>query len=320
MKFLIAFVFILLPALGNSRDYSKDPQAIKFANHMAYKYHFKKGYILQLLKKAHHQPKTLARYQGRYKVGNTDFSWDRYKNKILIPQSIQLGKEFMHKYQYALKKASKIYNVSPEIITAFIRVESKFGMYGNEYSVWDSLVTLAFNKNRMQKYFRSELEKLLILSKKEKLNILKLRGSFAGAMGCVQQMPSIQLRYGVDLDGDGKKNPNSMVDCIGSIANFLHRHKWSNRRQTITKALYKGKRFTKLKTSYKSYYKLSTLKRYGVIPKGNWRDFGAYLVKLKSKNKDELYLGDKNYRIITTYNHSSRYAVTIALYAKALRN
>ena len=202
-------------------DYSKLPEARTFVSQMHKKYGIDTKYILGLLKQAKHQPETLARYRGKRQIGNTDFSWHRYKSKILIRESVELGTAFMGKYKKWLEKASLKYHVSPEIITAFIRVESKFGLFGREYSVWDSLVTLAFNPNRKQRFFRSELEHLLLLCRKERLNPLKLRGSFAGAMGCVQQVPSIQLRYGIDFDGDGRKNPDSMADCIGSIAAFL---------------------------------------------------------------------------------------------------
>jgi len=188
---------------SKSIDYATLPAAKAFVNRMHDKYGFDKRELVGLLHRVKHQGETLARYQGRHKVGSTDFSWHRYKSKILIDESVQLGVKFLSRYRKWLAKASERYRVSPEIIAAFIRVESKFGMYGREYPVWDSLVTLAFNPNRKRKFFRSELEKLLILARKNRLDVTKLRGSFAGAMGCVQQVPSIQLRYGVDLDGDG---------------------------------------------------------------------------------------------------------------------
>jgi membrane-bound lytic murein transglycosylase B len=192
-------------------------------------------------------------------------------------------------------------------------------MYGNEYSVWDSLVTLAFNPNRKQRFFRSELEKLLLLAKRNHLNILKLRGSFAGAMGCVQQMPSIQLKYGVDLDGDGRADPNSMADCIGSIANFLHRHRWNNSLPTVVGAKVQGDGFLRLRSSYKSRYSLEKLKKFGVTPASKFYGKSAYFIRLKDAKGYEIYLGDRNYRIITLYNASKRYALTIALYAKLMR-
>jgi membrane-bound lytic murein transglycosylase B len=301
-------------------DYSKRADVRAFVAKVSKEYGYSQKYLLNLFAKVKHQQKTLLRYQGRYKVGNTDYSWSRYKSKIILdPNSILLGKQFMAKNRKWLKIASRRFKVSPEIITAFIRVESKFGMYGNEYPVWDSLVTLAFNPNRKQKFFKSELKKLLLLAKKEHLDVLKLRGSFAGAMGCVQQMPSIQLKYGIDLDGDGRANPNSMPDCIGSIANFLHKHGWRNYLPTIVKANHTGNGFLKLRSSYKSRYSLETLKKFGIKPASKFYGKKAYFIRMKYKNSWDLYLGDRNYRIITLYNASKRYAVTIALYAKLMK-
>ncbi len=318
MKRLI-IILLTIPALSMaSIDYSKLPQARAFALKMHRKYGFDTSYVLKLLRQAKHQTHTLARYQGKRKVGTTDYSWHRYKSKILVPESVALGKKFMRRYNKWLDLASRRYRVLPEIITAFIRVETKFGMYGSEYPVWDSLVTLAFHRNRMQKFFRSELEKLLVLARKNHLDVRKLRGSFAGAMGCVQQVPSIQLRYGVDLNGDGRKDPNDMRDCIGSIAYFLHKNGWSDARQTLVPARHKGNAFLKLKSSYKSRYSIETLRAYGITPAKPIRGKRLYYIRMRDGKKWDLYLGDRNYRIITLYNASKRYATTIALYAKEL--
>ena len=319
--FLHIFLFSVFSGAvtGGNIDYALLPEAKKFVERMHARYGFDRSRLFGMLHAVRHQYGTLARYRGRRGAGSTDYSWERYRKKILIGESVALGVEFMSKYRKWLDKASKKYGVSPEIITAFIRVESKFGLYGKEYPVWDSLVTLAFNPNRKQDFFRSELEYLLLLGRKNGLDILKLRGSFAGAMGCVQQVPSIQLRYGVDLDGDGREDPDSMADCIGSIAAFLGRNGWDEGRVAIMKAVYRGKRFRALKTGCCSRYSLALLRRMGVFPSGRWGRKSAYLIRLRGEKKDILYLGDGNYRIVTRYNASARYAATVLLYASALK-
>ncbi len=318
-RFALLIFLVTFTLQARTIDYSRLPAARAFVEKMHSRYGFDKARLYTLLKRAKHQSETLARYRGRHKVGSTDFSWSRYKRKILIAESVALGRRFMAKNRRWLTLASRRYRVAPEIISAFIRVESKFGLYGHEYPVWDSLVTLAFNPNRKQKFFRDELEQLLILARKNRLDVLKLRGSFAGAMGCVQQVPSIQLRYGVDLDGDGRKDPDSMADCIGSIASFLHRHGWRDSRPTLVPARHSGDAFLRLRSGYRSRYSLETLKRYGITPTRSFLSKEAYYIRLKEGSRYALYLGDVNYRIITRYNASKRYAVTIALYAKALK-
>jgi len=318
MKKLLLLIFIFSAAAQARIDYSQTPQGRAFAAEMHQRYHFETAYVLNLLRQARHQSETLARYQGHRKVGATDYSWHRYKSKILIPESIALGKRFMRKYRRWLTLASRRYHVSPAIITAFIRVETKFGMYGSEYPVWDSLVTLGLNPNRKHKFFRDELAKVLLLARQNHLDVRKLRGSFAGAMGCVQQVPSIQLRYGVDLNGDGRKDPNDMRDCIGSIAYFLHKNGWSDHRAILVKAQHKGDGFRRLRSGYRSRYSRRTLTAHGITPTHPIAGSQLYYIRMRDGKQWDLYLGDRNYRIITLYNASKRYAVTIALYAKAL--
>ena len=315
---LLALLLLASVALWGRTDYSRTSQGQSFAKKMHRKYKMDTRHVLDLLHQAKHQSKTLGRYQGKRKVGSTDFSWHRYKSKILIPKSVALGKQFMKKYRKWLTLASRKYHVSPAIITAFIRVETKFGMYGSEYPVWDSLVTLAFNRNRKQKFFRGEAEKVLVLARKNHLDVRKLRGSFAGAMGCVQQVPSIQLRYAVDLNNDGRKDPNDMRDCIGSIAYFLHKNGWSDARPTVVAAKHEGNGFRSLRSGYRSFYPLSTLRKHGLRPAKPFRGTKAYYIRMRDGKQWDLYLGDRNYRIITLYNASKRYAITIALYAKAM--
>lgn len=311
------FILILLPFFLFSFDYSQTAAGNKFINKMHKKYGFNRNYLKELLQKAHHRQDVLNRYNGRLKNA-TDYSWHRYKSKILIPESIELGKEFMKTYATYLARAKKRYGINKEIITAFIRVESKFGLFGGEYNVWDVLTTLALNPNRKQRFFQEQLEKVLLLARREHLNVLSLRGSFAGAMGCVQQVPSIYLKYGVDLNGDGIRNPNSMADCIGSIAKFLSLNGWNNQRATVAKASITDNNFLSLRSGYRSYYSYNTLRTFGINPPRWWHG-GAYYIRLRDGNNYDIYLGDKNYRVITKYNASKQYALSIALYAKALQ-
>jgi len=314
MKALIALLLITINALAI--DYSTTSQGVSFINKMHKKYGFSKSYVRSVLKSAKHSSYALNRYNGTIKNA-TDYSWARYKSKILINQSVDLGRDFMRKYSSSLAKAKRLYGIDKEIITAFIRVESKFGIYGSEYRVVDVLTTLAFNPNRKRRFFKSELEKLFLMARKANVDILDLRGSFAGAMGYVQQMPSIYLRYAVDLDGDGIKNPNSMSDCIGSIAKFLKRNGWKNYKDTIIKPKIKGNSYKNLRSRVLSRYSVNTLNRYGIYPPYNRGSF--YYIRLYNGSGYDVYLGDNNYKVITRYNHSKQYAVSIGLYAKALK-
>ena len=316
MRYIISL--FLLPFYLYSHSYSTCDECVKFTNKMHQKYGFSKKYIKSLLNSATHMQSVLNRYNGTLH-GATDYSWHRYKSKILIPESIDLGKNFMRKYSSELNRAKLRFGVEKEIITSFIRVESKFGLFGGEYSVWDVLVTLSFNPNRKKRFFKSELEKFLILTRREHLNPLEVKGSFAGAMGCVQQMPSIYLKYGVDLDRNSKKDPNSMSDCIGSIAKFLSKNHWVNNLQPVVKVTPQNNNFRKLRSGYRSYYSLNRLSKYGIYAPSWWQYSGAYFIRLKDGKNYDIYLGNGNYRLITKYNASKQYATSISLYYQAMK-
>jgi membrane-bound lytic murein transglycosylase B len=290
-----------------------------FIDTMVHTYHFKRSYMRSVMKSARLDRDTLARYTGRYKAGSTVGTWKRFKAHVLDPETLQKAKRFKRKYHKILTKASREYHVPPEYIVGFLTVESKLGTYTGDYRTLDALSTLAFHKNRMQKFFRNELKHFFLMCREQGYDPRKVKSSFAGAVGCVQQVPSIFRRYGMDYNGDGKKDPWSIEDCVGVIARFMHKNGWKMGRQVAVRARYKGTRFTKLKTGFKTRYTLATLKKYGVVPVSRFTESKASLLKLHDSCCDELWLGAKNFRVLTRYNPSSNYGMAIVKIAQAIR-
>jgi membrane-bound lytic murein transglycosylase B len=239
----------------------------RFINMMVNKYNFKRSYMVSVMKKAKLDRDTLARYTGRYKVGTTNGSWERYKAHVLDKESLAKAKRFKREYYKTLRRASKQYGVDMNYIVGFMGVESKFGEYTGDYSILDALATLAFHKNRMKKFFKSEFKHLFLFAREKGYDITKLEGSFAGAMGCVQQVPSIARKHKSDFNRDGKTDPWDLEDCIGSIANFMHKNGWRNGRVVAVATTFKGKRFNKLKTSHRRTIATKNIYRAGVKPK-----------------------------------------------------
>ena len=124
------------------------------------------------------------------KSGVTNGPWERYKAHVLDEESLAKAKKFKKAYYPTLLRASKDYKVDMDYIVGFMGVESKFGEYTGDYNVLDALATLAFHPNRMKKFFKSEFKHLFLLAREKGYKITQLEGSFAGAMGCVQQVPS----------------------------------------------------------------------------------------------------------------------------------
>jgi membrane-bound lytic murein transglycosylase B len=204
-------------------------------------------------------------------------------------------------------------------IVGFIGVESRFGTYTGDYNILDALTTLAFHPNRMQTFFKNELKHLFLFAREKHYDITGLEGSFAGAMGCVQQVPSIARKFNYDFDGDGA-SVWDIEDCIGSIAKFMHQKGWKKGKTVAVPASFKEKRFKGLRVGFKTRYRLSLLRKHGIRPKTHYPYNTASLIRLRNRTHDELWLGAPNFRVLTAYNASSNYGMAIHKIAQSLHH
>lgn len=325
IKHLILIALLSLVSVANDDrppipyNYLAKPEVQRFIDKMVSKYHFKRSYMTAVLKDAKLDRDTLNRYTGRYKKNTTVGSWERFKAHVLDPQTIAKAKKFKRNYKSTLRRAAREYRVDPEYIVGFIAVESKFNEYVGDYRLLDSLSTLAFNNNRMKRFFKSELEHFFLMCREEGFNPYKLEGSFAGAIGSVQQVPSVYRRFGMDYDKNGKRDPWSLRDSIGIIAKFMHKKGWKKGAQVAIPARYKGKRYKGLRTGYKTSYSLPTLRKHGIIPMKRFNEPKASLLKLHNTTHDDLWLGARNFKVLTQYNASTNYGMAIYIIAQAVK-
>ncbi len=299
-------------------DFLSKKEVKNFIAVMAKRYHFKRRYLISILKNARLDRDTLMRYSGKFRPNTTIGSWERFKRNVVNKESFKKAKQFKKNYFQSLKKAEKIYKVDMDYIVGFLGVESQYGTFTGEYNILDALATLAFHPNRMQKLFKSELKHLFLFAREKKYDIRKLKGSFAGAMGCVQQLPSIARKFNHDFDGDGA-SVWDIEDCIGSIAKFMHRYGWEKGAVTLVAAKYNGKRFRHLKSSHKRMLPLRHIQKFGVTPRETFPYNRAYLLKTRNHTHDDIWLGGPNFKILTRYNNSSNYGIAICLIAKSIR-
>jgi len=315
------FVLLLcLPVISISQDLdiSTNTKTQSFIEKMATKYGFEREKLYALFKKAKFQKKTLHIYNTPFKTYKNDASWTRYKKHIITDEKIQNAKVFMKTYHDSLLKAEQTYQVPKEYIAAFIGVESNFGTFMGDKNIFDSLATLAFFDNRKEDFFRLELEYFLLITRDKRLDPLKQKGSFAGAMGCVQQLPSVHHIYGVDFDEDGVKNLFDMDDCIGTIAHFMQANGWENERVVTVQASYHDSRYKGLVTGFDKIYTLEELKNNNIKPIHFFPEEKASLLQIRDTDHDELWLGANNFRVLSAYNHSTNYAMAIYQIAKRL--
>lgn len=184
----------------------------------------------------------------------------------------------------------------------------------------DALTTLAFDYPRRGDYFRGELEKFLVMARNERIDPARPVGSYAGAMGLGQFMPSSFLSWAVDFDGDGHRDLWQADDAIGSIANYFAEHGWRRGEPVVTAATATEANVQNLESGYDSDYALATLMAKGIRPAAPVAEESSVsLLRLRADRGDEYWLGHKNFYVITRYNHSTHYAMGVHQLAQAIK-
>jgi len=248
--------------------------------------------------------------------------WYEYRKIFIKPSRIRGGVHFMQQHHQLLQAAQQRYGVPAEIITAIIGVETIYGKNTGSFRVLDALYTLAFHYPKRADFFRSELEKFLIMTRQEGINPLTPKGSYAGAMGLGQFMPSSFLRYAVDFDGDGKRKLWEITDSIGSVANYLKAFGWQTGQPIILATQVQAdKADSLLELGLKPKYSLQTLQQRGLRFTGRLpsNTLGS-LVMLKTELGKAYWLALDNFYVITRYNHSRRYAMAVTQLAEAIHH
>ena len=246
--------------------------------------------------------------------------WHAYRKLFLTEKRINGGREFMAANTAALAKAKSRYGVPPEMVTAIIGIESAYGLKPGKYRVIDSLSTLAFDYPRRASFFRGELEQFLLLCREEGMDYQTPLGSYAGAMGLGQFMPSSFHRFAVDFDGDGRRDLWGSADAIGSVAHYFREHGWRMGEAVAVPALARRPQAAQLKADYTTRYALGELSVQGVTPASPLAGVEeASLLRLDAAGGYEYWLGLPNFYVITRYNHSTHYAMAVHQLAEALR-
>jgi membrane-bound lytic murein transglycosylase B len=248
--------------------------------------------------------------------------WYEYRQIFMTDTRIKGGIEFWSKYQTALEKAEKDYGVPAEIIIAILGVETRYGGNVGSYRVIDALSTLAFRYPPRSAFFTSELEHFLLLTREEDKSLLAPVGSYAGAMGLGQFMPSSYRSYAVDFDDDGHRDIwENPVDAIGSIANYLKRHGWVANQSIVHRTTFnEAVPDAYVELGYKPSLTRQALIEAGVsldeVPEG---DDVLALISLTQEDGEEYWLARQNFYSITRYNHSRMYAMAVTQLGQAIR-
>jgi len=247
--------------------------------------------------------------------------WHEFRNIFVTPTRISGGLEFWRQHADLLTRAREIYGVPEEIVVSIIGVETIYGKRLGSFRVIDALYTLGFEMAARATFFRGEMEQFLLLARENGLDPLGVKGSFAGAMGMPQFIPTSYRRFAVDFDGDGKIDLwDSTSDVIGSVANYLNHFGWVWGQRVTVPARISGTQFKEvLEAGLKPQLTLEQMQPKGVEAAEELSsDLQAGLFFLDVEQGQEYWLALNNFYVITRYNRSKNYAMAVYQLAKEI--
>jgi membrane-bound lytic murein transglycosylase B len=289
------------------------PEAESFINTMVAKHGFKRGQLQKWFGQAKTQTAVL---QAMARAG-TARPWYEFRQDHVNDARIRTGLEFWERNAQTLARASADFGVPEQIIVATLGTETFYGRRNGRYSTFDVLSTLAFNYPPRADFFRGELEEYLLLARENGVNPLQYKGSYAGALGIAQFMPSNYRRYAVDYDGDGKRDLWNDADAIASVANYYRSWGWQAGQRVIAaveppSAANRNAYVSLLQGGIKPHTPVSKLKEAGVTLLDEAPDdLMATLLAAHGDSGMQYWLGFDNFYVITRYNRSTNYALAV---------
>jgi membrane-bound lytic murein transglycosylase B len=290
-----------------------------FVAEMADQYGFKKRVVRQWLDAAKSQPAIL---EAMERPAEKAKPWYEYRPIFLTERRIREGTEFWLAHRQELDRASVRSGVPPEILAAILGVETYYGRLTGSYRVIDALSTLAFDYPLRAKFFTDELAQYLLLMREMHLDPLSIKGSYAGAMGAPQFMPSNYRRFAVDADADGRIDLwNNWSDVCASVGNYLKEHGWNEGEPVLSEATVDPAKAEELDGRKLALEEtVGSLKAKGVLFDSSMpADAPALLIAADEVDGVHWRVGYSNFYAITRYNHSALYAMAVYELAAVLR-
>ena len=322
---MLLVALTLLPARADStvtpvapRFDLKRPEIKSFLDDVSERNDIKRAQLVKLLRTAQPQPKIIELIS---KPAERVTPWWEYHDRFVTEERIAQGVQFWQENREALERISTERGVAPEYIVAIIGVETKYGRIMGRYRVLDALATLAFDYPERSAFFRKELEEFVLLTREESLKPTAPVGSYAGAMGGSQFMPSSFRKFAVDANGDGKRDLwASWEDVIASTANYFREHGWETGAPVLSEVdLDPEPTFTIDTRNLKPNETVESLGAQGVhVRAAVPANTPALIVSAEQKDGPAYRVGFSNFEVITRYNRSAKYAMTVNDLAEAI--
>jgi membrane-bound lytic murein transglycosylase B len=294
------------------------PEIVEFVNDVVSRDGLNRKDVRALLKEAQPQPKIIdIMNRPIEKVA----PWWEYREHFLTAERISEGTGFWLDHKNSLEQISAQYQVPSEYLVAILGVETRYGRQTGRYRVLDALATLAFDYPPRHSYFRAELEQFLLLAKENQLDPLTATGSYAGAMGAPQFMPSSYRRYAVDANTDQRRDLwGDWDDILASVANYLHEYGWVAGGPVLAETrLEPDPSFQIEPHNLELDQTVESLAAHGVkVEMSVPADTAVVLISAEQRDGPAYRVGFHNFYVITRYNASARYAMAVYELAQAV--
>ena len=314
----LALAAALIWAAPVCGDFDERREVLSYIDEVAAQHGFDRAELLTLFRSAERKDailRAISRPAERKQ-------WHEYRRIFVTPTRIREGIEFWRTHEEALRRVERIYKVPPEVTVAIVGVETRYGRNLGSFRVLDSLATLAFDYPARAAFFRGQLTEFLLLVREEGIDPLAMKGSYAGAMGYGQFIPSSYRSFAVDFDGDGTRDIwTNITDALGSIGNYFAQHGWRGSGPAALRVEVKGPVADEdVNQGLKPDYDAEQLQRLGVISDDIPPGEKAALFRMEGDRGTEYWLGLHDFYVITRYNHSRLYALAVWQLGQEIRS
>ncbi len=295
-----------MPVTTYAVEYADRAEVQAFVTELAAQESFNERELLTVFRHAEYKQNII---DAIMRPAERTLTWAKYQDIFLTERRTVSGIEFMEKNRVALEAAYEAYGVPPIIVTAIIGVETMYGKISGNYRVLDALSTLSFDYPPRSRFFKRELGEFILLAREEKKMITEFKGSYAGAMGMGQFIPSSFHIW------------NNPTDAIGSVANYLAKHGWQRDKQITFEVSAASVPAEVFNVSLKPSKSIAALRTLGMVDDLRRLDPEQAVspMRLNGKDGEEFWIGLKNFYVITRYNHSKLYAMAVFQLSEGLR-
>jgi membrane-bound lytic murein transglycosylase B len=316
LSYCLVAAALALPAASAAAGPPGYPQRMEvkqFIAEMVEKHRFTRGELNRVFGQAQFQPAIIKAMEQPAETALA--SWQAYRALFVNRERVERGLQFWNRHAEALQRAAAEFGVPEEIIVGIIGVETTYGRNIGTYRVIDALSTLAFDYPKRAEFFRGELESYLLFTREMRIDTLRVKGSYAGAIGIPQFMPGSYRRFALDYDGDGQISlATSPADAVGSIGNFLKAHGWARGEPVASGAAVTGEGWRKLaEAGVAPVHRAADLPGFGVRPAVPLpSDALCALIELETPGQASEYrVTLQNFLVLTRYNRSNLYAAAV---------